>query len=188
MNISIFRLPIVVAGGLILALPPFSSSRADDTPKRGGSFVVENGFRGDFQVLADSNNLILKGPSDTNIILSEAFDTPTTDWRPVGEVKCSWSPDGHFLAIFIPHPRATEVSVVDLKNGRVLDEFFPSINEYPSWYDDVFATQDYPVKWDSGKLEILTKVLLRNGGKKDLRRFLSIEGIKFGISPERTHD
>lgn len=152
-----------------------------NNPNKSPQVVVNNASNGEFRVVARDNHLFLEGGGDTPLELSEPFSTPDTDWKPTGAVLCSWSPDGTYLAVFAPHPRATDITVVDLRKMVVLNETFSSFTNYPEWYNDVFSTQDSPGVWARGKLEVTSNVTLRDGQKRTMPLHLVINGSDFSL-------
>ena len=155
----------------------------DDSKGLGGlpEVVVSDPSHNGLRVVARDNYLFLEGGNNSPLKLSEAFSTPDTDWRPTGAVLCSWSPNGKYLAVFAPHPRATDVTFVDLRKMVVLPEVFPSNPNYPEWYNNVFSTQDSPGDWDGDKLKVTSNVTLRNGEKRTMQLQLVSNGTDFSM-------
>ena len=152
----------------------------------GGASIAEpvtvlNGQNGKARVFVGDNRLMFDQDGGRELAISEAFSTATTDWRPTGDINCSWSPDGKFLAVFIPHPRVTVIAVVDLVRQEVLNEFFSPDRQYPSWYGHVFSTKDTALEWQGDKLSIQTDVVTGSGEKKRMNRVLSITGSTFQV-------
>jgi len=138
------------------------------------------------KILVEDNRVVCTTKSNHKISISEPFRTPSMDWRPSNPILCSWSLDNQYVAIFIPHPRVTIVSIVNLTNNFLLQEEFPKNRTYPDWYQDVYATSDIPEEWANNQLSIETTVTLKNKEKRILKRILSIQGGKFTILPINT--
>jgi len=170
---------------LIISLAASSSAReggvGDSDPEHYSEVLVRNGQCNRGKVVAQKNRLVFEGVDGKKVAVSEPFLTSDTDWRPSGPVDCSWSPDGKFLVIFIPHPRVTVISAVNLENQASMRQTFPDDRHYPDWYDHIFSTHDTPTKWHEGKLEMRTEVLTGSGEKKMLTRELSFSGDSFKI-------
>lgn len=143
--------------------------------------TIVNGRSGDARVLVRDNRLVFSAGGGKEVAVSEPFLTSSTDWRPVGDINCSWSPDGKFLAVFIPHPRVTVISVVNLPKREVMTEVFPDDRKYPSWYGHIFSTKDTPLGWRDGKLAIRTDVVTGSGERKQMERELSVQDGTFQV-------
>lgn len=135
-------------------------------------------------VSVEKNILTYTAPAGKKIAAAdEAFLTPTMDWRPSGPITCSWSPDNQYVAIITPHPRTSVISLVNLKTQELLKETFPSNPPYPTWYQNVRATKDRPVKWDGSSLLLKTSVTLPGQIVREMPQVLRITGKTFSITP-----
>jgi hypothetical protein len=147
----------------------------------GNAFEVHSKSRYGFVVHAESD-LRVTTPSNHDIVLSEPFQKPNINWNPTGPIQCSWDPTGTYLAIFVPHPRVTDVFVLNLKTLKTCIELTPQI-AYPDWYSEAYAVHHTPTLWKDNNLSLSSDVLLRNKTTKPLLQTLTIQNHTFLITP-----
>lgn len=147
------------------------------------TYTIQGGVKNGAYVAVGDNKLVYTSPDGLTLPASEDFLTEATDWRPTGTIVCSWSPDGKYLAIFIPHPRVTTITLINIQENKVLNEEFPENRQFPKWYMDsnILATHDSPQKWENNKLTIKTEVTLPNNTSKLLPRVLVVSSDSFQI-------
>ncbi len=99
-----------------------------------------------------------------------------SDWAAEGEVMSSWSPNGRYVVIFVPHPRVTEVLVFDCESGKGI-ETSQKLSQYPAWFERGAVTEhSTPVKWTSeSTLDYRSVVGLRGGGTRVMNVLLTVK-------------
>ena len=159
---------------LIFSLVWFGTSYGQDT--NNANYPVQHATNSGFAIVATNNFVAINTPKGATVNLSDPFISTDANWAPTGLIDCIWSPDGSYVAIFVPHPRVTDIFVYSLKVGKSLNQVFPDI-KFPAWYDAVYSTSDLPGEWSGNTLSVATTVKLRNGNdSRVLPQTITING------------
>lgn len=114
--------------------------------------------------------------------LGEKFIEGDVNWAPTGPIVCSWNPTLPLVAIFVPHPRVTDVFIAGTQSGKIFKETFPQ-KDFPDWYD-AFSTASTAGEWADNQLAVTTQIKMRDGSTKTLNQTLTVnrDGT-FALSP-----
>jgi hypothetical protein len=145
---------------------------------------VSNGKQGGYKISDSKNAISLTTPENKVIQISEPFITGKTNWKPTETILCTWSPNGKWVAIFAPHPRITEIFLVDLQTETIIPRYFPSdtetgagVNSNP-WKNNTYSQRDTPGTWDGDQLSIYSSFMLNGGGTEVTEQILTINTPK----------
>lgn len=142
-----------------------------------------------FTIQADNFVTITTPQGKTTQITPFPFVTPNSNTAPISPILCDWNPTGRWVVIFVQTTRATLIYAYDLLNERLLSQYNDYSNHpFPSWYKDVYSSEQTPGKWKDNILQIINDVQLRNGNTRKMQELLTITGPSFNILPLEASD
>jgi hypothetical protein len=153
------------------------------------TYNVQNASKNGYYVKAEGNALSIELPSGERKTLFAPFikKAPNfiVDLSPRGDIICSWSPTGKYVAIFVPQTRITDTYVFDTSSNEQLPQKLIK-STYPDWYEDVKAAHDspYPEWSDNSTLRITQECALKGGGTQTLTEVLNVFSDFFSIDVE----